>query len=105
MTMSVKRNIVSAIASHSATTGRPFSPSRFSAKAKSRLKTTICSTSPSAMALTIDSGKMCSRNSCHVCGGASVFTVCGGSTTPMPGLVRFTATSPMAMAMVVTTSK
>ena len=105
MTMSVNLNIVCAMDSHSSTTGLPRSPSRLSATAKSRLKTTICSTSPSAIALTIESGKTCSTNSCHVCGGASVFTVCGGSTTPMPGLVRFTATSPMAMAMVVTTSK
>ena len=56
MTMFVTLNIVSATASHQATTGRPFSPIIPSAIAKKMLKTTICRTSPSAIARITDSG-------------------------------------------------
>ena len=83
MTIFVNLNIVSAIASQSWTTMRPFSPNRFKAKAKSMLKTTICSTSPSAMALITDSGKTWRRKSPQVCGAASfVSGGIGGRTTP-----------------------
>ena len=60
MTMFVNLNIVSESASQRATIGRPFSPRRLSAIAKKMEKTTICSTSPSAMALMTDSGTVCS---------------------------------------------
>ena len=106
MMMLVNLNMVSETDSQSAITGLPFSPITLSAKAKSMLKTTICSTSPSAMALITDSGKMWRTKSCQVCGAASfVDGACGGSTTPTPGRVRFTSKRPMAMASVVTTSK
>jgi hypothetical protein len=60
MTMSVKRNIVSASDSHHVMIGRPRSPIIPSAMAKIRLNTTICSTSPRAIASMTDSGTVCS---------------------------------------------
>ena len=56
MMMSVKRNIVSASDSHQVIIGRPFSPIMPRAIAKIMLKTTICSTSPRAIASITDSG-------------------------------------------------
>ena len=87
MTMFVNLNIVSATASHHATTGRPFSPSMPSAIAKKMLKTTICSTSPSAIASITDSGTTCSRIWSQVC-GLAVISDCWpiGRSTPTPGL-------------------
>ena len=66
--MLVNLNIVSASASHHAITGRPFSPIMPSAMPKKMLKTTICSTSPSAIASMTDSGTTCSRIWSQVCG-------------------------------------
>ena len=68
MMMLVTRNIVSASDSQNTITGRPFSPIMPSATAKSMLKITICSTSPRAIASTIEVGMTCSRISSHVCG-------------------------------------
>lgn len=61
MMMLVRRNIVSANDSQKATTGRPFSPIMPSATAKSMLKTTICSTSPLAIASMTEVGMTCNR--------------------------------------------
>ena len=62
MTMFVNLNIVSATASHQVTTGRPFSPIIPSAMPKKMLKTTICSTSPLAIASNTDSGNDVQQN-------------------------------------------
>src|SRR5207253_9187800 len=107
---SVKRNMMSASDSHQTTTGFAFSPMLVTARANITEKTTICRTSPSAIALIIDAGARCVTNSPNVCGfaGTSVAAASGlggGNTTPTPGFVRLTAASPITNANVVTTSK
>ena len=105
MTMSVKRNMVSASDSHQVMSGRPFSPIMPSAIAKMMLKTTICRTSPRAMASMTDSGTVCRSTWSHVCAVAATSVAAAGSEIPSPGRVTFTATRPMRSAIVVTASK
>ena len=93
MTMFVNLNIVSASVSHHWTIGLPLSPSMPSAMPKIMLNTTICSTSPSAIALMTDSGTMCSRMSFQLCADAARSrSPCAGRFTPTPGVSRLTAT-------------
>ena len=61
MTMFVNLNIVSASDSQSSMTGRALGPTIVSAIAKINDHTTICRTSPSAMACTIEFGTVWSR--------------------------------------------
>ena len=75
--------------------------------ANTMLKTTICSTSPVAIASMIEVGTMCSRIWSQVCawaltGGAPV---AAGNTSPTPGFITLTVKSPMSSASVVTISK
>ncbi len=112
ITNSVNRNMTLASDSHQTTIGFARSPTLVTASAKMTANTTICSTSPSAMALMIDAGERCAMISPTVWGFAATvrpraaasaaFTF---SETPTPGLVRFTAARPMNSANVVTISK
>src|SRR5205085_11476480 len=61
-------NMMSANDSHHLTTGCAFSPMLVTASANSTEKMTICSTSPSAMALMIEAGDRCAMMSPKVCG-------------------------------------
>src|ERR687884_425051 len=90
--MFVNLNIVSASASHQASTGRPFSPTIPRAIPKNNANTTIWSTSPRAIASITDSGTTCSRIWSQVCGAPASSACCPiGRLTPTPGLNVLTA--------------
>ena len=76
-----------------------------SAIAKMMLKTTICSTSPLAIASMIDVGKTWIRIWSHVCAFAATSDFAAESATPTPGLRMLTASRPMTSAIVVAISK
>ena len=71
ITNSVKRNITSASDSHHTTIDLAFSPMLVTANANKIEKTTICSTSPSAIALMIELGARCVISSPNDCGLAA----------------------------------
>src|SRR5947199_104134 len=69
MTNSVKRNMISASDSHHLTTAAALAPMLVTASANITEKTTIWSTSPSAIALIIEAGERCairSPNDCEI---------------------------------------
>ncbi len=101
-------NIAAASDSQNASSGRRFSSAMSeSATAKSRLKTTICSTWPSATAFATFSGNALSTTSASDCGGGRVPEGCiaSGAWSPAPACDRLIAARPMKSASVVTTSK
>ena len=72
------------------------------------VNTTTCRTSFLAALSKKLLGAMCSIISCVdwvLAANSFPLSAEGGSTTPTPGLVKFTAASPMNSASVVTTSK
>src|SRR6266851_2011092 len=78
MTNSVKRNMISASDSHHLTTAAALAPMLVTASANMTEKTTIWSTSPSAIALIIETGERCAMRSPNDCGGV------GGSAAVRP---------------------
>ena len=105
--MLVTLNIASVSDSHHAIIGLPFSPTMPRPIANTMLKTTICSTSPVAIASMTEVGTMCSRICCQVCAVAAIggAPVGCGSVMPTPGCITLTVTRPISSASVVTTSK
>jgi hypothetical protein len=88
------------------TTGAAFSPMVAHAAPNRKANTTICNTSPRAMASITLAGKVCSKTPERVglaCGKVS--TGVNASFICSPGRVRFTAAKPRNSAMVVSTSK
>ena len=90
--------------------GFPFSPTADTASAKSTLNATICKTSPRTIASITLEGNACTIVSTKVFGWlcSMVLTMSmfvAASTTPAPGLMKFTTASPMNNAAVVTISK
>ena len=108
MTMLVNLNIVSDRLSQKASIGRRRASLMVaSAMLNSTLKTTICSTSPSATDRATFSGKTWSSTSEADClrPVTSAEGRADGGWTPTPARVRLMAASPMKSAMVVTASK
>ena len=108
MTRFVNLNMVSDSDSQNASIGRRLgSDSSESAIAKRMLKTTICSTWPSATARATFSGNAWRTTSASVWRGATgpPGSSPSGGTTPTPACVRLMAAIPMTRASVVTTSK
>ena len=75
--------------------------------ANTMLKTTICSTSPVAIASMIEVGTTCRRIWSQVCAWAAIggAPVGVGRVSPTPGRITLTVNRPMSSARVVTTSK
>ena len=105
--MLVTLNIVSVSDSHHSSIGLPLAPVMPSPIANTMLKTTICSTSPVAIASMIEVGTMCRKIWSQVWAWAAIggAPAGAGSTSPSPGRITLTASRPMSRARVVTTSK
>src|SRR6185436_5755108 len=104
MTMFVNWNIASASDSQNSIIGLALGPIIVREIAKMMDQTTICRTSPSAIAWMTDVGKVCRRIWSHVCATALIAggPLGAGSVRPTPGLKILTASRPISSAIVVT---
>src|ERR1700733_813478 len=105
MTYRVILRMTAAISSIASISRLTFVPKLEAAAPKSTENTTICSTSLLAMACTMELGMMCSSRSLSCSGPAAIEPgAAADAVRPNPGLNSWTATTPMAMEIIVATT-